>query len=96
MGLLFLSEEMGSAKESQCYGGGGSLHLIPWLQGKGCPLQLPLGIWPWGLPQDPKDGFASPLLSLLLGSGTSGSGRKLSACQGLCSPVVLGLGRDFK
>lgn len=43
MGLLFLSEEMGSAKESQCYGGGGVSSLNTLATGKGVPTAAPTG-----------------------------------------------------
>lgn len=72
----------------QRWGGGKALPLIPWLQGKGCPLQLLMGIWSWGsslplLPFSPSS-WAQALLDLE------------ESCQGACSPAVLGSGRDFK
>lgn len=67
MGLLFLSEEMDGAREScpvaavgRLWGGGKNLPLIPWLQGKGCPLQLLLGIWSWGSSPGCKGWLCSP------------------------------------
>lgn len=50
---FLLSEEMGSAKESQYYGKGvSSLNTLA--TGKGVPTTAPAGDLPWGLPWDPK------------------------------------------
>lgn len=82
----FSPPEKGGARES--WSCGGALPSVPWLQGKGCPLQLLMEIWalfpsragPGVLPRIQRGVFVPPasLLSLPLGSSTPGSRRKWS------------------